>query len=84
MKGDALYRDFKKNPNLEVYYKENVPERLHFKKSDRIGPIVVICKEGYSLRSRTGGFFLKGNHGFDNTLQSMRAIFLGMFYFRFI
>ena len=72
-----MYNELKKNPNLEVYYKEEVPERYHYKHNDRIGPIVVACKEGYSMKMKNKGLFLKGNHGFDNTLESMRAIFLG-------
>jgi hypothetical protein len=32
-----LFKALEKIPNLKVYYKENVPERLHFSKNERIG-----------------------------------------------
>jgi ectonucleotide pyrophosphatase/phosphodiesterase family member 5 len=73
---EKVYQAFKKNENFEVYYKEEVPERLHYQNSERIAPIVVICKEGFALRTTNSGTFLNGNHGFDNTVKSMRAIFL--------
>lgn len=72
----TVYQAFKNNPNLNVYYKDEVPERLHFKNSERIAPIVVVCREGFALRTTNSGSFLYGNHGFDNQIETMRAIFL--------
>ena len=51
-----------------------MPEELHFQKSNRIGPIVAIADEGYVINTQNQT--LTGNHGFDNSIESMRAIFL--------
>lgn len=51
-----------------------MPPEYNFKNNDRIGPIVTIADEGYILS--TGTNVLKGNHGFDNRVESMRAVFM--------
>lgn len=73
--GQRVFDGLSKSPFLDVYYKKDMPERYHFKNNDRIGPIVVVAKEGYMLYEVTL-VLRKGNHGFDNQLESMRAIFL--------
>jgi hypothetical protein len=45
---------------------------LYFK-----APIIAVAEEGYVLNTVTQT--LKGNHGFDNSLRSMRSIFMGIF-----
>jgi predicted AlkP superfamily pyrophosphatase or phosphodiesterase len=62
------------SPLLDCYLKENIPSRLNFQKSDRIAPIVCIAKEGYVMNTVVQR--LNGNHGFDNILESMNAVFL--------
>jgi hypothetical protein len=42
-----------------------------------IAPIVAISNEGYSLSISTEKVTFKGSHGFNNSLDSMKAIFLG-------
>lgn len=37
------------HPNLTVYKKEEMPERLHFSRNDRILPIVLIADTGYVI-----------------------------------
>jgi predicted AlkP superfamily pyrophosphatase or phosphodiesterase len=69
-----VFDELSKIPNLNVYFKEDVPQKLNFKNSNRIGPIVTVANEGYVLNTQTQS--LKGNHGFDNSLTSMRSIFL--------
>jgi predicted AlkP superfamily pyrophosphatase or phosphodiesterase len=69
------------NPHLAVYYKEDIPERLHFRNNNRITPIIGIADEGWSISSH-GLFkssqlnFAKGSHGYDNQLISMHGIFI--------
>jgi predicted AlkP superfamily pyrophosphatase or phosphodiesterase len=69
-----LFEQLSQIPNLTVYLRENVPERLHYSKNDRIAPIVAIADEGFVMNTITQT--LKGNHGFDNLVEAMRAIFL--------
>lgn len=72
-------------PQAKVYRKSEIPERFHYRNSPRIAPLVVLPEEGWILTSRQrfeamkekGDLRkLKGGHGYDNGLQSMRAIFI--------
>lgn len=74
LKKPKVFEALSKVPNLKVYYKENIPKELYFQKSNRIAPIVAIADEGYVMN--TFRQTLKGNHGFENQIESMRAIFL--------
>lgn len=74
MKKQIIYEELKKVNELRVFFKEEVPSDFHYQNSNRIAPIVVIANEGYQLSNRN--FTLTGNHGFDNSLESMRAIFM--------
>lgn len=71
----------KAHPQLNVYYKEDIPERLHFRNHRRITPIIGIANEGWSISSRDllnslKLKFLRGTHGYDNQVSSMHGIFI--------
>jgi predicted AlkP superfamily pyrophosphatase or phosphodiesterase len=85
-KEDAIYKALKAKlpPQAKVYRKAEVPARYHYSNSPRIAPLLVLPDEGWTLttrlkfeetkaRGRTG---LRGGHGYDNELPSMRAIFI--------
>jgi len=63
---------------FDVYSHDTMPDRYHFSNNPRIAPIYVVPKLGYALtmNRRTGLTFVKGNHGYDNELPQMRAIFI--------
>jgi predicted AlkP superfamily pyrophosphatase or phosphodiesterase len=72
-------------PQAKVYRKSEVPERLHYRDSPRIAPLIVIPEEGWTLTGRARLEALrergdlhkpKGAHGYDNALASMRALFV--------
>lgn len=79
----------KHDDEATVYLKENVPERWHIRNSPFLTPIVTIAKIGWTVlyphqhlvpgaerrlpRDTVSG---KGDHGFDNTEEDMRAIFI--------
>jgi predicted AlkP superfamily pyrophosphatase or phosphodiesterase len=73
-------------PQLAVYRKTEMPARFHYGTSPRIGDIVLQAAEGWSISSRDrfkppqpaadGSFGSRGAHGFDNELESMRALFI--------
>ena len=69
-----MFNGFNSSEFLDVYYKEDLPPRLNYKNSRRVGPIVAIAKEGYTVGTQMQTNV--GNHGFDNEIPSMRAIFL--------
>jgi predicted AlkP superfamily pyrophosphatase or phosphodiesterase len=69
------------NPHFAVYRKPEIPARLHYQASSRIPAIVGIADEGWTISShdrfqrnpsRAGG----GEHGYDNTLPDMGALFI--------
>ncbi|MGD9523842.1 MAG: ectonucleotide pyrophosphatase/phosphodiesterase [Gemmatimonadales bacterium] len=66
------------HPALDVYWKQDVPGRLAFGTHPRVPAIVAIAREGWTVtsRARIDRVTPGGNHGFDNALPSMRALFL--------
>lgn len=83
---EAIYSALKaKAPHVSVYRKAEIPARFHYGTSSRIGGIVVIADEGWGLSSReryrpvpaSESIKYRGGHGFDNQLESMRALFIG-------
>ncbi|XP_007901470.1 ectonucleotide pyrophosphatase/phosphodiesterase family member 5 [Callorhinchus milii] len=65
------------HPNMTVYKKEEIPDRFHYKHNNRIQPIIAVADEGWTIdQNISSGIFLLGNHGYDNTLQSMHPIFV--------
>ena len=83
-----LSKESKKNPNFEVYLRdENMPERYHFSKNDRIAPLWIIPKTGWAIvhkedfdlqKARQNGetYHPRGLHGYDHENPLMRAIFV--------
>lgn len=85
---EAIYSSLKsKAPHVAVYRKREIPARFHYGTSPRIGEIVVMAEEGWAMTSRErfrppqiaadGSVSYRGMHGFDNELESMRALFVG-------
>ncbi|MGE0132515.1 MAG: ectonucleotide pyrophosphatase/phosphodiesterase [Blastocatellales bacterium] len=84
----AIYSTLKSRApaHLAVYRKQELPERFHYGKSRRVGDIVAIADEGWAMTSREryrppqktadGAVSYRGMHGFDNHLESMRALFV--------
>jgi len=68
------------HPHLAVYRKADVPARLHFSANPRITPVVGIADDGWVITTRERAARAKkvsrGEHGYDNQLSSMGAIFV--------
>jgi predicted AlkP superfamily pyrophosphatase or phosphodiesterase len=74
---ELVYRRLKRAPHLTTYRKEELPERFHLRESPRVPAIVTVADEGWEIRWRTGSARVGlGDHGYDDSLPSMRAIFL--------
>ena len=84
---DAIYKTLKAKlpPQAKVYGKAELPARFRYSASPRIAPLLVLPDEGWSLSTRArfeerkakgemNG--LRGGHGYDNELPSMRAVFI--------
>ena len=86
-KEDAIYERLKAKlpPQARVYRKSETPARYHYSNSPRIAPLLVLPEEGWTVTTRARfeewkaknpANHLKGGHGYDNELTSMRAIFI--------
>ena len=68
------------HPHLQVYRKGELPARFHFNANSRITPLVTLADEGWTVTTRAvasrTGPPRGGNHGFDNALPSMGALFV--------
>ncbi|KAK4765742.1 hypothetical protein SAY86_026832 [Trapa natans] len=63
---------------LKVYLKEDLPSRLHYVASDRIAPIIGLIAEGFKVeQTKSNRKECGGAHGYDNSVFSMRTIFIG-------
>lgn len=77
-------QDLNKVEHLKAYLKKDIPDRFHFKNHYRIKDILVLADEGWyiqnqaiSSKSKAGQYIpTGGTHGYDNQLNSMRALFI--------
>lgn len=82
MSEDQIYQKLvHAHPHLQIYRKTEIPERWHYRDHRRIAPIIGIADEGWTI-SRHGmknlaeRLYTTGEHGYDNQLAVMRAIFI--------
>lgn len=80
---EELEKSLARMPHAKVYRAENLPERFHFRDHPRISPLWILPDEGWradtraaSQRPRRSGQPLRGDHGYDPALTTMRGIFL--------
>ncbi|XP_026511692.1 ectonucleotide pyrophosphatase/phosphodiesterase family member 5 [Terrapene carolina triunguis] len=64
------------HPNMTVYKKEEIPNRLHYKHNSKIQPILAMADKGWEILQNKSDQLLLGNHGYDNILPEMHPIFL--------
>jgi predicted AlkP superfamily pyrophosphatase or phosphodiesterase len=71
--------------HASCWKKTEIPARFHYQASPRIAPVICLAEEGWMMTSRErfektkqrDDFTKpKGEHGYDNQLESMRAIFI--------
>jgi predicted AlkP superfamily pyrophosphatase or phosphodiesterase len=76
----ALVAKLNRIPHLHAYLAKDVPERWHFTGNKLIAPVLALAEEGWTFETREHMRDWKdphlGTHGFDNDLESMRAIFI--------
>ncbi|KAL0993364.1 hypothetical protein UPYG_G00106710 [Umbra pygmaea] len=73
---DKVYNALKgAHPHLHVFKKEEMPERLHFAKNNRILPIILFSDPGYVINGFFPVQFHAGEHGFDNDEMDMKPFF---------
>ncbi|RWS31273.1 ectonucleotide pyrophosphatase/phosphodiesterase family member 5-like protein [Leptotrombidium deliense] len=74
-----------KNASLEnhftVYRRDEVPSEYHYRNHRRILSFVLVADEGYEIVNKTPKSWnvsveVWGNHGYNNSLESMRPLFI--------
>ncbi len=82
---DQIMNGLNRIAHATCWRKADIPERLHYRASPRIAPIVCSAHEGWFMTSRDRYEIQKkradfnqprGAHGYDNQLVSMRATFI--------
>ncbi|KAI8060029.1 alkaline-phosphatase-like protein [Gongronella butleri] len=88
---DKLFRAFERvrakyggdDAPFNVYKKQDIPARFHFRDNERIPPLVVLPDPGWSLIShdqydpnKDKSLQPRGMHGYDNLSPQSRAIFV--------
>lgn len=87
-KEDEIYNSIKSKlpPTAKVYKKSEIPRKFRYQNHRRIAPIIVLPDENWILVTRERFNKMesegrlndtRGSHGYDNTLESMRAVFIG-------
>ncbi|KAH9277641.1 Bis(5'-adenosyl)-triphosphatase enpp4 [Echinococcus granulosus] len=74
-----VFKRINGTPHLNVYYKDDIPDRYHFKNNYRIAPIYAIADNGWLISSRADPYVdLYGMHGYDNEESDMHPFMLAM------
>ena len=74
---DSLEARLSTLDHVSVYRREAVPERLHFRDSRRISPLVLVADDGWTLTTHADARVPRGGtHGFDNANLDMSAILI--------
>ena len=63
-------------PHLSVFPRDSTPARWHYQGDRKIPQIIGVMDDGWELTIHGRRPPKLGNHGFDNTAPSMRAIFV--------
>lgn len=73
-----IYKKLKNITHIKTYYRQDIPERWHYKNNRRVTKIFAIADEGYYVTPGQANDYPypKGDHGYDNTLMSMHGIFI--------
>lgn len=76
---DATFKKLQRVPHLRVYRRGDAPARWHYSGNARIAPIIALADEGWTITTHEhfkSHEFSRGQHGYDNNLRSMWAIFI--------
>ncbi|KAK3592419.1 hypothetical protein CHS0354_036049 [Potamilus streckersoni] len=77
-KEEEMARNLTNCPHMTVYKKQDIPEHWHYKNNRRVLPILLVAEEGWLIVKNRTAYdpgIVKGAHGYDNQLSSMKPIF---------
>jgi predicted AlkP superfamily pyrophosphatase or phosphodiesterase len=74
---DSMYARLTRAPHLSVYRKKDLPARFHLE-GPRVPPVIAIAEPGWKITDSASGtgWNTNGDHGYDDTVPDMRAIFV--------
>lgn len=73
---DTILNILSNTEHVKFWEKKNIPERLHYGKSDRVKDFVLVADSSWSLlKSSSKRSYSGGTHGYDNKNKDMYAIF---------
>lgn len=68
--------------HVQVFLREEFPERFHYRDNPRIPPVLILADEGWEITTRAAEAKRtkpeRGDHGYDNRLVSMGATFIAV------
>ncbi len=70
-----VYADLKSAEHLSVWKHLQLPERLHYGKNSRTQDLCVVADPGWTIVTSSHPDAGNGDHGYDNDLKDMHAIF---------
>lgn len=63
--------------HMQCWRKAEIPTRFHYGTSARIPPFLCLAEDGWTItKTAPASGFPLGNHGYDNDLADMRALFI--------
>lgn len=74
---DSMYARLERVPHLSVYRKLELPARFHLE-GPRVPPVIAVADPGWKIQQGASGaaWATNGDHGYDDTVTDMRAIFI--------
>ena len=72
---DEVYSNLKDNEHIQSWYRDSIPERLHYGTNPRIYDITVVAKPYWSVYWSWNIGSSLGAHGYDNSFKDMHTIF---------
>lgn len=68
-------------PQVQVYLREELPARFHYRANERIPPILFVLQPGWGIEAKAGwpvfkALYDRGNHGWDPAAPEMGALFV--------
>jgi len=75
---DSLYLVLKTIPNMNVWKRGELPERLQFGHHPRVHDLVISAETGWIFGRANRTYTHKGAHGYDNLHPDMHGIFYAM------
>ena len=72
---DEVYSGLKNNEHIQTWYRDSIPERLHYGTNPRTYDITVVAKQYWSIYWSWNIGSSLGAHGYDNSFKDMYTIF---------